>query len=675
VDPKLNPEAIRARRLTGMAVFGFLWAAVIVARLFYLQGPKHEELLKHADKRQHLSLEIKAPRGTIVDRAGEKLVVSVPAESLAINPRLLKDPAIAVEILSSILKIDARKLLERIQVAQGLDPEGRKPRNPKMNLAFLWVKRKITPEESARLKAYKFDWMEFRQESQRVYLHGRLGANLLGSVDHEEKGNAGVEESLDEDLQGRPGQVRVLTDSRRRGIESRIEVPAQPGKTVALTIDIRLQYYCDQILRDAALREGAVRGSAVVMDPRNGEVLCMSSYPSFDSNESSASVDFANWNNRAVTEPFEPGSVMKVFSIAAGLESKAVVPTDSIFCHNGRMPWFGSHLTEHPAYGWLPVEGVLWHSSNLGTAEIARRTGSRNLYRVLHNSFGFGAPTGIGLPAESKGSLAPPDKWGQGEFAFVSYGYRMSATTLQLARALSVIANGGLMVQPRLVLWKQSDDGNRETLPHKAPQRVLRPETAIQTQLMMEGVILKGTGKLARLVSHTAGGKTGTAKIWDPNAKVYTSFYNGSFVGFAPLSDPRVVVAVSLSQVKKAASQVAAPAFRDIASAALRLKGIPGDLPEQLPQETPPLVAAVIDPEPGQPALEETAVQAATETELVVAPRVPDFRGKSIREVMVKSVETGVEVVLEGSGVARWQDPPAGGLLAAGRRVKVHFAR
>ncbi|MBK5290365.1 MAG: transpeptidase family protein [Acidobacteriia bacterium] len=689
-----SAEIVRLRRL---ARFALIWALVILARLVYLQVYRHQDLKQQAESQQQRELEVQAPRGDILDANGEKLVVSTPVDSIAINPRLLKDPAVATELLSRVLYLNKAELSERIRQAQ------------RTNRAFLWVKRKLTQRESEQLRSFRAEWMEFRQESKRVYLNGALAANLLGSVDSLENGNAGIELSLQKELQGKAGYVRVLTDVRQRGIDTQVEAQPQPGKTVALTIDQRLQYYSDLWLRGAVEQWKGEGGSIVVMDPKTGRILAMSSFPTFDPNAPPASIDPEHRRNRTVENVHEPGSVGKVFTLAAAMETTSLNKDSSIFCHNGRMSWYGNFVSDTHRYGWLTVQEVLEHSSNIGALNIGRQAGAANLYHYLHDVFGFGYSTGTGLAGESWGRLRPVSKWSAGTVGYASFGHEFNVTTMQLARALSVIANGGALVTPQIVLWQQREDGKREYTKVVPPRPVLKPETAMLMRSMMEGVMLRGTGKKGRLEENGSGGKTGTARIFDLKTNKYIRKYHSTFMGLAPLTDPKVVVVVTLNGIDKMAGDACAPIYKKVASMALRLQGVTRDLPEVEPAVTPLRLASskaaqdgAARHEPGACApqgfsgaasalcapkkdapLTATAVDA---TQLnpeeiviasgdVIAPRMPDFKGKSVRVVIKEALALGMDVDMVGSGLAREQDPPAGTMLTAGRRARVQFAR
>ncbi len=387
------------RRLRWLVRFAVLWALVIFGRLFSLQVLRHHELDRAANNQQLRDREIAAPRGTIKDRNGEELAVSVPVDSLAVNPRKLKDVAMASDLLGRVLNVNARKLRTLIEAAQA------------KNSGFLWIKRKLSVDEAAslRLLARETEWIDLRQESRREYPHGDLAANVIGflaTVDDHETGASGVELSLQEDLEGVPGSVRVLTDVNHRGIDELETVAPVAGCNVALTLDARIQYVADTELRRAVRENNCLSGTLMVMDPNNGDILAMASVPSFDPNKPLRNrAELKDRLNRTVSVVSDPGSVFKMFTIAAALECTRLRANSLINCGNGIFRAGGVTIRDTHAYGMLSLEQVIWKSSNVGAIRIGIEVGKENLYRYLRN-FGFGSITGVNLPGESAGLLA-----------------------------------------------------------------------------------------------------------------------------------------------------------------------------------------------------------------------------------------------------------------------------
>lgn len=697
-------------RLIALAAFAFLWAVAVLFRLIQLQVVSHATYVEAARRQQQHAARLDAARGTIYDRAGRILAKSVLADSISINPLRVPDRPLAAEILARVLGVDRQELLEKMDSAVESHrlalEEKRKPKGT----GFLWVKRKISPAEAEALKSLKLDWVEFQKEPHRYYPDGSLASHVVGTVDFQERGNLGLERKLDDELRGRPGHATMLTDVLQRAIDSRVDKPPEAGKDLTLTLDQRIQFVVDRELRAACEKHRAVSGSLVVMNPYTGEVLAMASYPRFDANEppqqgEPASVRF----DHPVSVAFEPGSVFKIITLSAALETTALRPESPINCGGGTLVLFGRVIHEAKrGYGTLSMADVLAKSSNIGAIQIGLKVGPEKLLEYVRR-FGFGKATGIPLPAESTGMVRDLRWWGKSSIGSVAMGHEVSTTTLQLAQACSVIANGGLLVKPRLVLKRQRPGEKPDSEPAGAPKRILKPETAITMRQMMEGVVLHGTGKAARLAGYTSGGKTGSAQIFDLVTKHYSHLYNGSFVGFAPVTNPAVVIAVSLNGVKLFGGVVAAPVFKTIATETLRLLGVPKDIPEVEPEPlTDPEEANDVaiadlstppdDLEPLPPSLLQTAppAQAAPAQPATLAavgavpgvlapqpspngivaaegPKAPSFQGKTVREVLEEALAGGIAVEVIGSGVARAQAPAPGTMLRPSEKVRVNF--
>jgi cell division protein FtsI (penicillin-binding protein 3) len=658
-----------------LARMGFLWAALIVVRLLQLQIVQHDKYRTLAQQQQEKIVEMRAPRGTILDRAGQPLAMSLPVDSVCVDPLRIPDLSVAADILGRILGLDSQDLLGKMKFAA----DGRR--------GFLWIKRHITADESRRLRDLNLDWVEFRTESMRFYPDKQLAAHVLGGVDFEEKGNAGIEQSLDEDLEGHPGTLRVTSDVKQRGFNSKVDTEPLPGKIVKLTVDSRIQFVAEQELEKAIKTHHVKTGSVVAMDPKTGDVLALANYPTYDPNEPPRhGEDPMARDDLAATTPYEPGSVFKVITIAAALETTHLRPETIIPCGNGVITLFGRTIHDHSRYASLPMEDVLARSSNIGAINIGLKVGDANMYEYMRR-FGFGKSTGLPLPGESAGMVRPLKYWQKSSIGSVAMGHEISVTALQLAQACSVIANGGFRVKPRLL---------RDTAP-ETPQRVLQPETAITMRRMMEGVVIKpyGTGhRYAHIPGYTSGGKTGTAQIFDHHTHQYTHFYNASFMGFAPVTNPAVVVVVTLNGTVGTAGYggpTSAPVFREVAAAALRILDVPKDLPDDLPADDndkgkadendvaiadlgPSVPLPLVQPNSPDQRLLLGPPAPESPSELA-GPMVPNFQGKSVRDVIQESAALGIPVEFAGSGIARAQIPPPGAILPLGERVRIQFGR
>jgi cell division protein FtsI (penicillin-binding protein 3) len=681
-------DPLATRRVHMLVRVAFVWAALIAARLIQLQVVQHSQYAQLARDQQQKLEEIKAPRGAILDRYGQRLAMSLPAESVVVDPLRVPDLSVAADVLANILDLNAPDLLANLKSAVN------------NRRGFLWVKRKITRQEAKRLRDLNLEWIEFRTETQRYYPNRSLAAHVIGSVDFAEDGNGGIEQSLNRELQGHPGALLVTEDVQKRGFASSIQRLPQPGQDVKLTIDSRIQSVAEEELAKMVAQHHAKSGSLVAMDPRSGDILAMANFPTFDPNDPPKPRDMAARENLAVSAPFEPGSVYKVITLSSALETTNLRPESIINCGNGRINLFGRVIHDHNSYAALSMADVLARSSNIGAINIGLQVGDKNLYEYVRK-FGFGKKTGLPLPGESSGMVRPLRRWEKTSLGSVAMGHEIGVTALQLAQACTVIASGGFLVKPRL----------RMDAPVTPPVRVLLPETAITMRGMMEGVVLKpyGTGhKYARLLGYTSAGKTGTAQIYDYRLRQYTHMYNASFMGFAPVTNPRIVIVVTINGTEGTAGYggpTSAPVFREVAAAGLRVMDVPKDLPEMVPSEgseqadendvaiadvgssiPPPLVqadnAVAADDRPAASAnnaLDQRVLLARNENEnlrrALAGPRVPDFQGKTVRSVIQQAAALGIPVEFTGSGVARAQAPVPGAILPSGSWVRVQFGR
>lgn len=665
-----------------------VWAAIIAIRLIHLQVFSHEELRQQAQQQQERQLEVKVPRGTILDRTGKTLAKSVPIDSVCVNPLRIPDPEVAARMIAGVLDMDPAVLRDRILAATA-DHRG-----------FMWVQRRITREQSERLRSLNLEWIEFRTESTRDYPSRQLASHVVGSVDFQETGNSGTEQALNEDLEGQSGEVRYMRDVKQRAYDSQTEMTPIPAKDVTLTIDNRIQYIAERELAIAAESHHARSGSVVVLHAKTGQILALANWPTFDPNQPpSGRNSMLGRNNVAITTPYEPGSVFKIVTVSAALESTSLRPESIIPCGNGVLR-LGSRVIHeaHHGYGALSMADVLAKSSNIGAIQIAMRTGQDKLYEYVRR-FGFGRETGVPLASESTGMLRRLERWGKTSFASVAMGHEVSVTAMQLVQACSIIANNGMLIRPQLILKRQRPGEPAEYEPQARPVPVIRPETAITMRRLMEGVVLHGTGHGAKLKGYTSGGKTGTAQIYDFNARAYTHQYNGSFIGFAPVGNPAIVIVVTLNGTTGTAGYggaAAAPVFKEVATAALRILDVPKDLPDDLDEkrnehiDLNDLSIAGLDPESGSELMSSIPPSLAQESNplgralfvgpvvtsnAVVGPRVPDFQGKMMRDVIQAAAAEGITVELLGHGIARAQAPAPGAILPPGERVKVQFTR
>jgi cell division protein FtsI (penicillin-binding protein 3) len=585
-------ETPSTRRLRWLLRLLLVWVAAIFLRLLWLQVIQHDDLLKLAREQQQKMRPIPAMRGTIFDRLGQPLAKTLPAESICVNPQRIPDVGVAADLLGPLLDLDRATLQERIEAAK------------RRGKGFLWVKRKVSAEEAESVHSLKLDYVEFRPESRRYYPHGTLASQVVGSTgmvdeDDVEKGNAGIEMAFDEALSGRPGLERIYTDVKQNVYDSVMARDPDPGEDITLTIDPNLQYLAEKELDKTVASSHAKTGSIVALDPYTGEVLAMANFPRFDSNlPPSADEPAGARSNLAITTPFEPGSVFKTVTLSAALESTSLRPDSIINCGNGSINLFGRIIHDHNSYSALSMADVLAKSSNIGAINIGLKVGQQALYEYVRR-FGFGEKTGIDLPGESGGVVRRVEQWTPSSIGSVAMGHEVSATAVQLAVLGAAIANGGFRLRPQIVLAHHKPGQPEERLAPEKGVSAIAGETAVTMRQMMEGVVLHGTAKgLANLRGYTSGGKTGSAQIFDLKGHVYTHSYNASFLGFAPVANPRIVIAVTLNGTTGGSAgyggPVAAPVFREVAMAALRILDVPKDVPdESVSSVTPPPVRSV----------------------------------------------------------------------------------
>lgn len=677
------------RRVTVLVLLLLVWAVAIFGKLVALQVFSHKRYVASARKQQELKVNLPAVRGNIYDRNGHALAMSISMDSVSINPLNIPDASVAAEVLAQNLNLNQQDLYNRIQWCRA------------NKRGFLVIKHKLTHIESERLRSLPVNWIDFTTEARRLYPNGQIAAHVLGGVFKQQEGASGVERGMNVSLHGQGGSERLLTDVKRRGIDSHTESAAVAGKALTLTIDERIQFVAEREIAAAVAKHHCVSGTVVVMNPYNGEILALANYPTYDPNVAPKRGDDPKPRyDLGVSVPFEPGSVFKVFTLSAALETTNLRPESLIQTGNGALSLPGRVVHDTHAHGTLTFAEVLEQSSNIGAILIGTRVGREGMNEYVRR-FGFGSRAGIPLPAESGGLLRKLDHWGTTSLASIAMGQEVSATSLQLARAAAVIANGGLLVKPKLVL----KEGDKLT-PTETPVRILKPETAITMRQLMEGVVLRGTGHLCcRLDGYTSGGKTGSAQIFDRASKHYTHTYNASFMGFAPVTNPALVVMVTLNGTVGNAGfggPSAGPVFNVVMTEALRILDVPKDLPETVPQDKNVQVAEVdqndlaiaglsdgtniLEDDPTAKPSAEMIAAATPEPNadgLVIpsllamntAPATPDFRGKTVREVIQESSESGVPISLEGRGVARAQWPKPGAPLPQGAKVRVRFRR
>jgi cell division protein FtsI (penicillin-binding protein 3) len=667
--------------LAGLILLG--WAFVVLARLFAIQVLEHDSLLKLAHRQQEHLEAIEAPRGSIYDRNGRILAISSNSHMAVVNPRRMPNKELAAALLAGILHQDAAQLEGFFEKAGESRTRG----------GYLVVDNHLTDEQAASLEGMHLDWLEIRQSSVRTYPNDRVAAHIVGNVDWQGKGVAGVELKLNKDLAGTPGLRRIERDGKEVSYASEIVKMPVMGKSIGLSIDRELQFIGKEALAQAVKENHADHASLVAMDPRTGEILALENYPNYDPNERllTGGTDVGR-RNLAVGTPFEPGSVFKVVTLAAALETTRLRPESRIDCGNGTLHMFNRVIHDTHRHGVLSMQDVLALSSNIGAIKIGMQVGNENLYAYIRR-LGFGQRTGIELPGEAPGILRPLRRWQATSIGSVPMGHEIGVTSLQLAQMGSVIANGGYLVPPHIVAWEQAPGGPRVAVKHAQPVPVLKPETVMTMRMMMRRVITEphGTGHRLHVIGYSIAGKTGTAQIYDYEHKVYTHRYNASFLGFAPANNPSVVIVVTVSGTTGQAGyggSAAGPVFVKLMSAALNRMGVvrdvPGEVEELLARKGAANKTEASEEEQDSDTVAELSTPLSAEEmnddDVVAvtdgsAPKAPNFVGKTVRDVIEEATATGIEIDMLGDGLARAQNPAAGTLLTPGEHIRVRFAR
>jgi cell division protein FtsI (penicillin-binding protein 3) len=560
------------KRLYILLGFLLFWFLVICGRLIWLQIINYGDYTQRAAKQQQRSIEVSPVRGNIYDRRGNELAMTVSVDSIFAVPSEVPDVHSTAQVLARVLKADASEIEGRMRSSH----------------AFAWIARKIDNSTSARVRALNLKGIYFQKESKRFYPKGELAAQVLGYVGLDDDGLGGVEREFQSKLTGKPGQMLITMDNKRRWL-GRVEKQPDPGENVVLTIDEKIQYIVERELAQAIDETHAEAGTVIVENPHTGEVLALANWPTFNPNVFNK-VNPQALKNRSVSDVYEPGSTFKIVTLAAALEEKITNPDEVIDCQMGSIVVNGLRIHDHHPYAGLTVAQILEHSSDVGAIKIALRLGEERFDRYIR-AFGFGTQTRIELPGETRGLTKPVSRWSKVSIGAISMGQEIGVSPVQLASMVSMIANDGLYVAPRIVAGT--------TAPRSTPQliafhpsmgrRVISPLTAAQMKHMMEGVVLRGTGKKAILDGYSSAGKTGTAQKIDASGKYSHSKHIASFAGFAPVNNPAVTVLVVLDSPaggypKDGGGETAAPVFARIAQQVLAYMNVPHDVELQDPK-------------------------------------------------------------------------------------------
>lgn len=644
-------DGVKRRTIVVLSLLG-LWAAGVEARLVQLQVFEHARMLVEADREQQETIHLAAVRGDIVDRNGELLAYSVLAHRIIASPRDVTEPVKAVAELCLALEdctaADRADLLATLSTSK--------------SYANLRLPDAVSPSQAERVGRLKLKGIALLPDTQRYYPKVELGAHVVGYVGKENTGLGGIESAYDDLIRGQPGTARVQVDAHRQGMDKRVDETPTVGATVELTIDQYLQHIAERELAAGVAAHHAEGGTAVIMDPHTGEILALANVPTFDPN-AYENVPADVRRNRAVQDVYEPGSTFKIVTISAALQEGVFSPSDLIDTAPGYLQ-IGSrriHDSEGHNNGVLSVADVVVKSSNVGAAKIGLRVGAERMERYVKR-FGFGQALLPDLRGQSAGRVYKVAELNDSALASMSFGYQISVTPVQMATAVSAVANGGTLYEPHLVR-ALIRDGAREPIEPKALRRAIAPETAATLTSILEDVVRRGTGTKAALEGFTVAGKTGTAAKLINHTYSETA-YNASFVGFVPSRAPVLTIVVVVDTPHGGSyfgGDVAAPIFNRIADAALRHLRVTPTVASQ--------TGIVVTPVTPAPILQSPAAAAAPivlRSTDAPGPRMPDVRGLTPREALRALDAAGLVMRETGSGVVIAQSPQAGDPVAAG---------
>ena len=647
---------LKRRTLVGAAIFA-LWAAGIEAKLVYLQVYRHTDLVARASKQQMHKIDAPAERGDIVDRKGRVLATSVDADTIYAVPFDVDNPDEAVAKLCGVFGDCAAK--DRQTLSDRLHQQK----------AFVYIRRQVSPDLKRQVEALGLNGVGFLKESRRFYPNIELAAHLLGYVGIDNGGLSGLESAYDPQIRGKPGTVLIQTDARQHAFSTRVTRLPTAGSTVELTIDEYLQHIAERELHAGVLENRAAGGTAIVMNPHTGEILAMANEPTFNPN-AFRDADDTERRNRAVQDIYEPGSTFKVVTASAAMEEK-VFPVDAPIDVSGGRIHIGSRVVHDTHnYGVLSFTDVIVKSSNVGAIKIGLRLGTDRLSDYVAR-FGFGRAVSPDFPSENWGIVWDRSKWTESALASVSMGYQIGVTPLQMAAAVSAVANGGEYIQPRVVRAVYRDNRRFGVKP-KAVRRSVSPDTAAALTTIMEQVVERGTATLAQIPGYTIAGKTGTANKL-VNGR-YSSDTFASFVGFLPSRDPAATILVVLDaprgKNRHFGGPVSAPIFKRIAESTLRYLGIGPTI------NAPPPVLVARNTDTANVAAETRASEPIVKLVADGLPgTVPDLRGLSARQAVRTLVKSGLIVRVAGDGFVTSQEPAAGAPIESGAVCRLVLRR
>ena len=641
-------------KIMALALVMVCAAAGLVSRAYYLQIVRHDFFYTKSLQQSRQAVEIRPERGEILDSRGNKLAISLESESVYVQPHKIVSKKKAARKLARILPFSSRQIYRKLASKK----------------SFVWIERDVLPGQAEKIKKLHLKGVGFVKESRRFYPNRELAGQLLGFVGVDSRGLEGIEHRYDRYLQGKKNIVFLERDARRGILDPGDlgSVEGTRGKTVIVTIDRSIQHTVEQELARAVAGSGAKRGLAMVMDVESGAVLAMSQYPFFNPNSFTSSKPYI-WRNRAVVDMIEPGSTFKVFTVAAALDQGVVTPDTCFDCEQGKYRIGGRTIHDTHKHGKLNVTEIVKLSSNIGCSKIAARLGKQGLYDFLRRC-GFGSRTGIDFPGEKEGMLRDWHRWRDVDLSNISFGQGVGVTPVQLMMAYAALANGGYLVKPYLVQAVVNENGWKVYEHHVASgrRRAFSPKVARQVSAMLETVVDDdGTAPKARIPGYRVAGKTGTSQKYDSKKKKYSrKNYLASFIGFipAPENHGKLLVYVMLDEPRTSiyGGMVAAPAFSRIGQRLLAYLNVE-------PSSRVMLAARESEKTAKREVGISTSIapKGAKKNTLVANTGImPDFSGRSVRDVLAYFGTLPGSLAIHGSGKIMKQKPLPGKRIVAG---------
>jgi cell division protein FtsI/penicillin-binding protein 2 len=664
-------ETLTRNRLALLASAVILGALTVTARVVQLQIVDSERLRAKARLQHEQLLEIGGDRGSIVDREGRELAVSVDMVSLYAHPARLReiaDPRRVATALAPIVDVPAERILGKLT----------------SRATFVWIRRRVPPSVVQEIKKLGLPFgkgqpLDFETEGKRFYPQRTLAVQVLGFADIDQKGVEGIEKQFDDTLSAGSAKYLAVRDGRGGMVLQLVQPPTKLPQDLVLTLDVELQQIVERELDEAWKNSGSESASAILLDPSTGQILALANRPSGDSNLFGEATP-AQRRNRAVVDIYEPGSTFKVITAAAALERGTVTPETMFDCQRGAIQIGRFRIRDHHPYGTLTVREIIEKSSNVGIIKVERTLPRESFYDMIR-AFGFGRRTGIELPGERLGIVTPLDRWSALSPASMAMGQEICITALQAVSAMAAVANDGVLVPPRIVLGTRDTSGRFTAAAAPEPRRVISSRTAQTLAGILEGVVARGTGTAAAVGGYRLAGKTGTAQKVSPAGGYSHEKFMASFVGFGPLPRPRLAGMVLLdspSGGRYYGGQVAAPALGRIMADALAHLRVPPDdmvLPqiasEEAVEKTTKTARKGAKDSAGEEETEE--VEMATGPIATEAGQVPDVRGMSLREAVVALAARGYRARVYGSGAVTDQTPAPGTAFQNGQTCVIRL--